>query len=153
MLIEDVLEYSIGFFDEGDTTKGYDSVVTDELVDYAKTFCNTVNGILQFGKQRASATIYTGEAPIRLVSVCFDNRRKEEIIDIQITSKQLEQELTNLEKRTQTRFAENLYVRRNIKLYEENMLHIVKPNEKRFWTRSIALCDADEVLVEGINGS
>jgi len=151
MLIEDVLEYSIGFFNEGDTSRGYDPVSPDELTDYAKTFCVAVNSILHFGQSRASATVYAGEAPLCLVSVHFNT--SQENISVQFASERLQGVLANLDEKIQTEYSENLYVRRNIKIYDRDVLHIVKSNEKRFWTRSTALRDADEVLAEGIRGS
>ena len=38
-------------------------------------------------------------------------------------------------------------------VYDGDTLHITKPDEKRFWTRSMALRDADETLAEGINSA
>ena len=153
ILIDDVLEYVIGFFSNGDTSKAYKPVVPNELINYAETFCQTVNSILQFGHLRASAEVYAGEAPLRLVSVHFNTLQNVETIEVQQTSEQLREVLKDLEKRTQAEYAENLYFRRNVKLYEAETLHIVKPDEKRFWTRSMALRDADEVLAEGIRGN
>jgi hypothetical protein len=153
ILVDDVLEYVIGFFSDGDTSKATDPVVLNELINYAETFCHTVNGILQFGQRRASATVYAGEAPLRLVSIHFNTSQNSRTIAVQQTSERLTEALRELEKRTQAEYAENLYFRRNVKLYEAETLHIVKPDEKRFWTRSMALRDADEVLAEGIRES
>jgi len=153
ILVDDVLKYVIGFFSNEDTSKAYKSVAPNELIGYADTFCQTVNGILQLGDLTASATVYTGEAPLRLVSVQFNASRNGGTIEVQQTSEQLREVLKDLEKRTRAEYAENLYFRRNVKLYAADTLHIVKPDEKRFWIRSVALRDADEVLAEGIRGS
>lgn len=153
ILVNDVLEYVIGFFSNGDVSKAYDPVNSDELGSYASTFCQSVNSILQFGNLRASAEVYTGEAPLRLVSVHFVESQNVGAIEERQASDRLREVLRGLSQETQVKYAENIYFRRNVKLYERNTLHIVKPNEKRFWTRSVALQDADEVLAEGIRGN
>ncbi len=41
-----------------------------------------------------------------------------------------------------------LFINRILRIYEENVVFIVKPDQKRYWLRSIALRDADETLVD-----
>jgi hypothetical protein len=58
-----------------------------------------------------------------------------------------------LERKIQTEYSESIYVRRNIRFYDGDTLHITKPDEKRFWSRSMALRDADETIAEGLHGA
>jgi hypothetical protein len=41
-----------------------------------------------------------------------------------------------------------LFVNRILRLYDQNVIFMIKPNQKRYWLRSIALRDADETLVD-----
>ncbi|HEX9733132.1 MAG TPA: hypothetical protein VGG06_14235, partial [Thermoanaerobaculia bacterium] len=41
-----------------------------------------------------------------------------------------------------------LYVRRHLRVYGRGELYIVKPAQRRFWTRSAGLHDADAVMAE-----
>lgn len=41
-----------------------------------------------------------------------------------------------------------LFINRILRMYEQNVIFMVKPNQKRYWLRSIALRDADETLVD-----
>ena len=41
-----------------------------------------------------------------------------------------------------------LQVSRIVRLYENNVIYLVKPNLLRYWIRSIAIRDADETFVE-----
>ncbi len=41
-----------------------------------------------------------------------------------------------------------LFVNRILRMYEQNVIFMIKPNQKRYWLRSIALRDADETLVD-----
>lgn len=152
-LVDDVLEYSLGFFQEGEKSKACEMVSFQDLETYARTFCDTVNSILQFGELRAWATVYIGKTPLRLVSIHFNRLRDAGTIDKQTSSERLFEALTNLEAKVRTEYSESIYVRRNIKFYDGDTLHIAKPNEKRFWSRSMALRDADETLAEGLHGA
>jgi hypothetical protein len=151
MLIEDVLEYSLDVFRRGDKSKACDSAGIDDLVDYAKTFCDTLNSILRFGESETWATVYAGEAPLRLVSIHFNSTEEKDSIEIQQATDKLQAVLSDLESRVRTEYSESLYVRRSVKVYDEYTLHIVKPNEKQFWSRSMALRDATETLAEGLH--
>jgi len=128
--------------------------ITDiDIETYAQTFCDTVNSILQFGQLRAWATVYSGKSPLRLVSIHFNRAKDAGTVKKQSSSTKLEEALANLERKIQTEYSESIYVRRNIRFYDGDTLHITKPDEKRFWSRSMALRDADETLAEGIHGA
>jgi len=42
----------------------------------------------------------------------------------------------------------HLFINRILRIYEQNVIFMIKPNQKRYWLRSIALRDADETLVD-----
>ena len=42
----------------------------------------------------------------------------------------------------------NLWVKRIVKVYDKNVIFLYKPNQKRYWLRSIAIRDADETFLE-----
>jgi len=46
----------------------------------------------------------------------------------------------------------SLRVMRNLKIFDGNELHILKPLERRFWTKSSALNDADEIAAAILSG-
>lgn len=92
--------------------------------------------------------MYDGASPLRLVSVYFDLVRSNNGIRRNV---ELDEALRRLDEVLTEEYGTSIYVRRHFKYYEENALHIVKPAEKRFWTRSMALNDAGEILAEGIN--
>ena len=152
-LIDDVLEYSLDFFQEGENSKASDIVDTEYLKAYSETFCDAVNSILQFGESRAKATVYHGDAPLRVVSIRFSEVNDERTVTVSDSTDELENVLSRLDRQIIEEYSGSIYVRRNVKIYDKNTLHITKPDEKRFWTRSMALRDADETLAEGLNGS
>jgi hypothetical protein len=152
-LIDDVLEYSLDFFQEGENSKACDILNTEDLKTYSTTFCDAVNSILQFGESRAKATVYDGDAPLRVVSIRFSEVNDERTVTVSDSTDELENVLSILDRQIIEEYSGNIYVRRNVKIYDKNTLHITKPAEKRFWTRSMALRDADETLAEGLGRS
>ena len=56
--------------------------------------------------------------------------------------------LANLERIAVEQPGQNLYSLKNIRVYEDDRIHVVKPDERRFWTRRSAYNDADVTLGE-----
>ena len=152
-LIDDVLEYSLDLFQEGENSKACNIVDTEDLKAYSATFCDAVNSILQFGKSGAKATVYNGDAPLRVVSIRFSEVNDERTVTVSNSTDELKNVLSRLDRQIIEEYSGNIYVRRNVKIYDNNTLHITKPDEKRFWTRSMALRDADETLAKGLRRS
>lgn len=44
--------------------------------------------------------------------------------------------------------SESVSVTRIARIYDDNLLFLIKPDRLRFWMRSIGLRDADEVLAD-----
>jgi hypothetical protein len=41
-----------------------------------------------------------------------------------------------------------VFIRRNVRAYIGNTIYIVKPDQRRYWTRASALRDADEIYTD-----
>lgn len=52
----------------------------------------------------------------------------------------------NLDQLVMSKYGESVHVTKVVKLYEKNKILLLKPKMRRFWLRSIALRDADEVF-------
>jgi len=64
--------------------------------------------------------------------------------DIPASIEEIEVKLENL---MESRQGYNIWVRRIVKVYHKNVIFIYKPNQKRYWLRSIAIRDADETFL------
>ena len=60
--------------------------------------------------------------------------------------------LGKLDEKLLQREGVNLFRRRHMKIYEDQAVHIIKPAESRFWTRSAGLHDADESIAQTVSG-
>ena len=61
--------------------------------------------------------------------------------------------LKDIEAYTYRKHSESIYYRKFIRYYSSDTIYIVKPNEKRCWSRSMGLNDADEIVAEILKSS
>ncbi|NOX46689.1 MAG: hypothetical protein GXO89_06900, partial [Chlorobi bacterium] len=59
-----------------------------------------------------------------------------------------EENLTKINSYTLQEYSQNIYVRKQVRYYEGDTIFIIKPNQKRFWTRSQGIEDAASVINE-----
>ena len=110
---------------------------------YADVFENTTGGNRALVK-----TVYDGTPPYRAVSFHLAPRGSQGQEPHIASEPELDSLLVRLERVATQEHAQSLYFRRNIKVYEAEAIHIVKPAERRFWTRSAAYNDADETIAQ-----
>jgi type I restriction-modification system DNA methylase subunit len=149
-LIEDTLKYSLGLLQEGEESEAYHHPTSKELENYAKILCEDINDILQHGETAVWATIYEVEphCPLNMVAVQFSNRAKAGHVE-KISSQSLISDLLKeVDQYTYGKFSMSVYFRKVVKYYHDDTIFIIKPNEKRFWSRSLAMNDADDIVIE-----
>jgi hypothetical protein len=132
-----------------------------ELTQYAKTFARVVKGT--FGRDKAVAsTIYTEETgkklPVRMLTIHLDAPHREGVKSEQMETDGLldtfgKFHTDQLKKRSRDATGSGLGFQRVAYLFHparENAMRvmnltIVKPDECRYWTRSMAMRDADQL--------
>ena len=110
---------------------------------YADVFENTTGG-----NRALLKTVYDGTPPYRAVSFHLAPRGSQGQEPHIAPEPELDSLLVRLERVATEEHAQSLYFRRNIKVYGAEAIHIVKPAERRFWTRSAAYNDADETIAQ-----
>lgn len=58
--------------------------------------------------------------------------------------------LEKIEKATQQRLGQNIYIDGIVRRFSDTDIFIIKRNERRFWTRSLAREDAEATLLQGL---
>jgi len=147
-LIENTVEYSLDFFQEGSKSKAILPVISKELEKYAGKICRNLDKILEGADTKFWAKIYeaSSASPLVMVSIHFDHthdtgkilRDESDVMNI----------LHTLNRNIYEQHSESIYFRKVVKYYDNDVLFIVKPNEKRFWTEAIALEDSDAIAIE-----
>lgn len=168
-LIEDFLEYTLpdvlrktpGPARFQTKRKDKDGTNEPELAQYAKTFARVVKGT--FGRDKAVAsTIYTEQdgkkLPVRMITVHLDAPHHDGVKSEPIKADGLLDELAIfhtglLKQKTRDATGSGLGFQRVAYLFQPGRegnkrwmnLTIVKPDECRYWTRSMAMRDADQL--------
>jgi type I restriction-modification system DNA methylase subunit len=149
-LVEDTLRYSLELFQEGETSEAYNRPTIDELEEYVRIICEDINDILQYGETTVWATIYDVKhySPLNMAAVRFSDREKPGFIEKISSQPEISNLLKEVDHYTYERFSESVYFRKVVKYYNGDTIFLIKPNEKRFWSRSMAMNDADDIIVE-----
>ena len=146
-LIEDFLETAMDRHYHGLRANAFEAPSTDQLTSYAQAYADVFENTTG-GNRILLPTVYAGTPPYRAVSFRLAPGGTQGG-QLRIASElDLDKLLVNLEQIANEQLARSLYFRRNIKVYESNGIHIVKPAERRFWTESAAYNDADETIAE-----
>ena len=94
------------------------------------------------------ATIYYDDLPYGVISFSLEEMHKDNNVVFKKSSDDLENVLCTLKNCFPDINLSNLYITRTIRVYDKKTISVIKPNERRFWTVSSALNDADETLAE-----
>ena len=91
--------------------------------------------------------MFFGNMPLLVMKVTLDTQEKKtEYIDSE--NSDLEEVLKELDARLVTKYADGLYVRRNMMIFEGLSIYLIKPNQIRYWTYAAACRDADEIYAQ-----
>jgi hypothetical protein len=150
ILIEDTLKYNLDLFEQGEKSIGFERTLQNENELYASMLCEELNEFLQHSPLRVSATIYDVQLhdPLNLVVLSFGNEKTN------LSLKNVSELRTQLKKLNEYAIQEkskNIYVQKQFKYYDSDTLYLIKPNQKRFWTRSQAMDDAISLIIEIAN--
>ncbi|MBF0577165.1 class I SAM-dependent DNA methyltransferase [Dysgonomonas sp. GY617] len=149
-LISDAFEYSFSMLIEGVKSKAFHRVLSDENRSYAKILHQELNNFFSETSHKINLTIYDVQRhnPLNLVVLHFCNTEKP--IDVNQT-KELSSLLKELDKYSIQEKGKNLYIQKQFRYYDRDKIYLIKPNQKRFWTRSQAIDDAHSLIVEIAN--
>jgi hypothetical protein len=152
-LIEDFLQYGLDLFVSGERSLALKKATNSEIERYTQFLSRSINELLEFGGQmHCWARIYNlSNSPLQMVAVVFNTAHKAGYIEKMGAAPHLNDLLIEIERHTYEKHSESIYFRKIIKYYKGDTLYLLKPNEKRFWSRSAALNDADEIVLETIN--
>jgi type I restriction-modification system DNA methylase subunit len=174
VLVEDLFNYTLRDFQEGEKSPGHKPTIAAiegfEKVDkepILRAYCDYFTRVLRagFGQDKhVSATIFRGESeiyiPVRLVAMHLDTPGKSFIRVEDINSSLLIERLKKLDAhffeflKSRNRYTEgSVFYQRVARVYDSMLIDgrevptvfIVKPDQVRYWTRSMAMRDADEV--------
>ena len=118
---------------------------------YPALLARTINEALHEGSGLYTHSAYFDlplKSPLQVVVLYLDEGEPDVSLVRKLSSSKVNAILSLLEDYSYTQFSESVYYRRFIRYYLDDTIYIVKPNEQRFWSRTMALNDADEIVLE-----
>ncbi|MCF8247037.1 MAG: SAM-dependent methyltransferase [Saprospiraceae bacterium] len=150
VLIEDLLRFSLGAFQDKENSDAYHPCNSTDLNQYAKYLCSSINQFLENTPNLSAwASVFelTPRSPLNIVALRLNKAKKAGETEI-LPGATMQQALKDIEEYTYRKHSESIYYRKFIRYHSGDTIYIVKPNEKRCWSRSLGLNDGDEIIAE-----
>ena len=149
VLIRDTVQHTIDPYLTTTHTRAIRRPSAKQLYDYARRMCSQINAILEYAGERVTATICTFPDETQLRACRFAMRPLQEEAEIEeIRLEGIEPVVQGMSNTLRASVADNLYIQRDLRIYDEDGFWIIKPSEDRLWTEAAALNDADLVVSE-----
>lgn len=151
VIINDCLDFSLDLFENKEKSKALFTALQEQILDYGKLICSELNDFL-FGQELfANATIYNINKfnPLMMIKLSFDKKQKE----VLHSKESIDEELKKLDKHLWEEKATSIYFRKKLNYKTGEDVYIIRPNQRRFWSLSMALEDASELILEILNGN
>ncbi len=143
-LVNDAIDYIYNYFDRKSKSVVFNepsnkmySLYYETLIDVLK---NSLGSTLRY-----EGFFYVGDSPLSVLMLSIENKSgKLHFINSEEETARLLIELDSMliENR------HNIFIRRNVRIYGEDVIYIVKPKQKKYWTFSSACRDADEIFAD-----
>ncbi len=118
---------------------------------YTESIIDELNEFLDGQDLFANATVYNISrfTPLMMIKLSFAKKQKEIV-----TSKEfIDDELKKIDQHLWEEKSSNIYFRKKLNYKTGDDIYIIRPNQRRFWSQSMALEDASELILEILNGN
>nr|MDA3879022.1 N-6 DNA methylase [Prolixibacteraceae bacterium] len=150
-LIDDFINYSVDLFHKQEKSIALHPVLQEQAKKYGETISTELNDFLESEDLFINATVYIINCftPLMLIKLSFENKQKDVV-----TSKELiDDELKKIDTHLWEEKASNIYFRKKLNYKTGDDIYIIRPNQRRFWSQSMALEDASELILEILKGN
>ena len=113
------------------------------LIDVIQPFLKTLN------ERKMVADVFNiSKAPLQVVKFSIVSNPSHRPVVQTVEIENLEAVLEGIARQLPQRIADRVYTRRNLRIYAGDDLYVVKPAQRRYWSRSAGLNDADMIIAE-----
>ena len=150
-LISDGINYSLDLFHKQEKSKALYPVLQEQTTEYGKTITAELNEFLEGQDLFANAIIYNISkfTPLMMIKLSFEKKQKEVVRSKEF----IDDELKKIDQYLWEEKSSNIYFRKKLNYKKGNDIYIIRPNQRRFWSQSMALEDASELILEILNGN
>lgn len=147
--LNDCLEFSLDLFENKEKSKALYPVLKQQIEEYAKTISAELNEFLDREDLFVNATIYeiSRFSPLMMIKLTHDKVKRK----IELSNEKIEKELKKVDEDLWMKKGPNIYFRKKLNYSSGDSTYIIRPNQRRFWSKSMALEDASELILEMLN--
>lgn len=149
-LINDSVNYNVDLFHKQEKSIALYPVLAEQITEYGKTISAELNEFLDRDDLFVNATIYNiGRfSPLTMIKLTHEKVKRA----IELSDENIENELKKIDERLWKKEGPNIYFRKKLNYSSGGNIYIIRPNQRRFWSKSMALEDASELILEMLNG-
>jgi N-6 DNA Methylase len=150
VLVEDGVNLTIDLRMEREASIALRRPSLDELKQYALQLVGVIQLFLQALRERVlvAEIIEVSNSPLQVVKFSFLPAPAPEYVVQTTQAHELKAVLSRIAEHLPQQIADQIYTRRDLRIYTGQDIYIVKPAQKRYWSRSAGLNDADLILSE-----
>jgi len=147
ILVDDFVNINLDLLFHGHKSVSLKSINNNENKAYASLIAKEMNSFLLEEKLIVNAAYFDIRRinPLNIVKISFEEKKKE---TMSFGNDLYDTYLTAINTYTTESLAQSIYLQKQIKYHDDNSIFIVKPNQKRFWSKSAAINDAKELINE-----
>lgn len=148
-LIKDAVKYTLDYFRLGANSEAVKPADENMLRKYAFVFLQVLGE--SFGEDNDlcfPARFYVAQGPMIVLEVSLLSGKKKQEIEVCNADDKLSDALNAMDRVLLEERSAGVYVRRDVHIYRDDKVYIAKRNQRRLWTESVAMREADEIYAE-----
>jgi hypothetical protein len=143
--VNDAIDYVYDYFSKKGKSIAFNRPSHEGLI----TYITVLNEVLTntFGKPVIHEShLFIGHSPLTVLVLSLDGTFSD-VPQLHTENAEIEKLLSNLDTML-TEERQNVFVRRNVRIYSKDTIYIVKPTQAKYWNYSAACRDADEIFAD-----
>lgn len=152
ILVEDTVSMAINRHMQRASSTAYGRPRADELEAYTAQCIGMMQPFFRaLNTHTLKAEIFdVGTAPLAVVKFCIVPIANDQPNVKTVQSRELRTVLDDIASGLPHKIADRVFSRRDVRIYNGDDIFIIKPAQRRFWSRSAGLNDADLILAESL---
>ncbi len=148
--VYDTLDYNLGIFRNKMDAVGYRRTLLQESKGYAKVLNESLASLMGGEEQKVSVTVYDVQLNDPLQMAVVKLKSKKNVIEEGDVA-EYRRSLKTIDCYLVSQHSDSIYLRKSLRYYDGSMVYIIKPNQKRFWSKMQAYEDAASIVNDILN--
>jgi len=147
-IIQNLLS-NIDLFHKKEKSIALKPVLPDHIIEYSEIISKELNDFINGQGLFVNATVYKINrfSPLMMIKLSHEKGKKE----VSNSGESIDEELKKLDQYLWKKKSDNIYFRKKLNYKTGDDIYIIRPNQRRFWSKSMAMEDASELILEILN--